>query len=178
VTAREIASHFNAKEVKRGRLWRALCPAHSDRTPSLDIKEGKSCVLLCCQSHHCDIKDIVHAAGLKLAMLRFDYEPHAKIGREKMLRFKRQRWAEGKLGRMERRQAVLMWLVALEPTEAYGTMLEGVTVGIEKHLDAADPQRVRMRKFHAAVERYGWDEVWRRFLLTDKGKAALAKADG
>lgn len=106
-------------------------------------------------------------------MLFFDWNPKSKIDRKMMEEFRRKKWEEGTLGRLKRRQAILMWLMALEPTDAYRTMLEGVTAGIEKHLDAADPQRVRMRKFHAAVDRYGWDEVWRRFLLTDKGRLMM-----
>lgn len=177
MTARDVAGHFNAKEVKRGKLWRALCPVHGDKTPSLNIKDGKTGVMIFCQSHQCSFLDIVRAAGLKPMMLRFDYDPQGKPDRKALAEFRRKRWEDGKLERMERRQAVLMWLDAMEPCDAYKVALRGVSEGIMKHLDALEPERVRMRKFHAAVARLGWDTIWDRFLMTDKGKAALAGAE-
>jgi putative DNA primase/helicase len=46
--------------------WKALCPAHGDRTPSLDVKLGNDGrVLMICRSDKgCDFKAIVAAAGL------------------------------------------------------------------------------------------------------------------
>lgn len=55
---------------KRGKGWRALCPAHDDHHPSLDITEtptGK--VLLKCWSHDCNVKQITAAIGLSVGDL-------------------------------------------------------------------------------------------------------------
>lgn len=55
---------------KRGNGWRALCPVHGDRNPSLDIDEGNNgCVLLCCRSHGCKPADIVDALELTMGDL-------------------------------------------------------------------------------------------------------------
>lgn len=49
----------------RGNGWRALCPAHEDKRPSLDIDESLTGnVLLFCRSHQCTASDICAAIGL------------------------------------------------------------------------------------------------------------------
>lgn len=54
----------------RGQGWRAVCPAHDDTRPSLDVDlahDGK--VLLCCRSAGCKPADIVRSVGLALTDL-------------------------------------------------------------------------------------------------------------
>lgn len=61
------------KEVGRG-CWRARCPAHDDRSPSLSLKEtAEGAVLVHCFAG-CTIVEITQAIGLDLADL---YPPRA-----------------------------------------------------------------------------------------------------
>ena len=65
MTGSQIAAHFNAKKIGKSK-WLAKCPAHPDRKPSLSIDEGRRGVVLFCQSHQCDVRDIVAGAGLRM----------------------------------------------------------------------------------------------------------------
>ena len=61
-----VLTHFD-RVTKTGGGWRALCPAHGDRHPSLDIAIGRGGrILFDCKSHHCDVASICAAAGLKM----------------------------------------------------------------------------------------------------------------
>lgn len=52
------------------RTWRARCPAHQDRNPSLDVKVGDDdIVLLQCRSQRCTAEAICVAVGLTLSDL-------------------------------------------------------------------------------------------------------------
>lgn len=54
---------------KSGKGFKALCPAHSDRTPSLSLKEGEDGrVLLHCFAG-CDASAVVQAIGLQMTDL-------------------------------------------------------------------------------------------------------------
>ena len=54
---------------RAGSSWRATCPAHEDRIPSLSVSEGRDGrVLLTCHAG-CDVSDIVVALGLRMAHL-------------------------------------------------------------------------------------------------------------
>jgi AAA domain/CHC2 zinc finger len=67
VRIEEIVDRLNAK--RNGTQWRAKCPAHDDRTPSLSISEGRDGrVLLKCHAG-CGLEDILAAAGLTKADL-------------------------------------------------------------------------------------------------------------
>jgi hypothetical protein len=59
------------KDVRpRGSGWRALCPAHPDKRPSLDIDAAPDgTILLTCRSRGCSAGSIVSAIGLTLADL-------------------------------------------------------------------------------------------------------------
>ena len=52
----------------RVRSWTALCPAHDDKHPSLDIDLIDDRLLLCCRTG-CSAGDVVGAVGLDLADL-------------------------------------------------------------------------------------------------------------
>jgi hypothetical protein len=58
-TAAEIA-HALGKARREGNDWRCLCPAHSDRDPSLDVAEKDGKLLVKCW-HGCSQKDIIKA---------------------------------------------------------------------------------------------------------------------
>ncbi len=52
------------------RTWRARCPAHQDRNPSLDVRVGDDdTVLLQCRSQRCTAEAICVAVGLTLSDL-------------------------------------------------------------------------------------------------------------
>lgn len=52
------------RRKKQGREWRVLCPAHPDKSPSLDIREGDAGYpVMTCRSHNCDAKEIIDAVG-------------------------------------------------------------------------------------------------------------------
>jgi hypothetical protein len=62
MSATELVQRLNAKRSGEG--WKAKCPAHDDRVPSLSIKEGSDGrVLLHCFAG-CSIDDILRAIGL------------------------------------------------------------------------------------------------------------------
>jgi hypothetical protein len=72
VVVEKIVERLNGK--RNGAQWKAKCPAHDDRTPSLSISEGRGgCVLLKCFAG-CGLDDILAAAGLTTADL-FPAEP-------------------------------------------------------------------------------------------------------
>ena len=48
MTAAELAERLQARRV--GQEWRALCPAHDDRSPSLDFRDGDKGLVLTCRS--------------------------------------------------------------------------------------------------------------------------------
>jgi len=54
-----------------GASWKALCPAHSDRRPSLTIKTGYRGLLVKCWAG-CSLSDICQAIGLTESSLFFD----------------------------------------------------------------------------------------------------------
>jgi hypothetical protein len=74
VTIAEITALFNARQAGPGR-WRARCPAHDDRSPSLSISEGANGRILLNCFARCDLSEIVHAIGIQISDL-FSDEPH------------------------------------------------------------------------------------------------------
>lgn len=54
-----------------GRGWRARCPAHEDRTPSLHIREGERGVLVKCFAG-CTVEEICAALKVMVANLFFN----------------------------------------------------------------------------------------------------------
>src|SRR5260370_6425037 len=56
--------------------WKARCPVHNDKRPSLDLSLGEKGLLLNCKAG-CSTKAIVATLGLKMADLFFN--GHAKL---------------------------------------------------------------------------------------------------
>ena len=54
---------------RNGSGYRALCPAHDDHDPSLDVSSGQRGVLVICRSQGCSLEAIVAALGLTVADL-------------------------------------------------------------------------------------------------------------
>ena len=45
--------------------YRARCPAHNDKSPSLDIQIGRTgAIIMICRSHGCTPKDIMESVGM------------------------------------------------------------------------------------------------------------------
>ncbi len=64
-TLSDVLSHFHPSK-RHGKSWRTVCPAHSDAPshPSLEITEGHTGILFCCQSKGCHVSEILAAVGL------------------------------------------------------------------------------------------------------------------
>src|SRR5262245_1934064 len=57
-----LVNLFGAR--RNGDGWKALCPAHDDRNPSLTISEGREgCALLMCRAG-CEVEDVLRTVGL------------------------------------------------------------------------------------------------------------------
>src|SRR5712672_909963 len=70
-----VLPHFS-KVQRNGKGFKALCPAHEDKQPSLSIRESNGTILLKCFAG-CEFDDIVKAAGLQPSEL-FATEPSTK----------------------------------------------------------------------------------------------------
>ena len=56
--------------------YRARCPAHNDKSPSLDIKIGHTgAIIMICRSHGCAPKDIMESVGMSENDM-FPDDPH------------------------------------------------------------------------------------------------------
>ena len=61
MTAEEVAQRYDAKRSGSG--WKAFCPAHDDKRPSLWISEGRVRVLVTCWAG-CELDAVLSAKGL------------------------------------------------------------------------------------------------------------------
>jgi hypothetical protein len=170
VSAEEFARLLNARRVKRG-AWVAKCPSHPDRTPSLSIREGKrSPIVFKCMSEGCPPKSILSAMGLRwsdvLEPRAMTPEIRAQLDDKERLRCLELRWG-----------AALLCKVALDPTRSH--YWQGAVTRIEDEInslrDKMDPARARERKIKAAIDKFGWDVIWDKFMATEKGQAVAAR---
>lgn len=65
----DILSHFKGVKSTGPNSWKALCPAHNDRKPSLSIKHEDGKWLIHCHTKGCSPQEIVKAAGLRMSDL-------------------------------------------------------------------------------------------------------------
>jgi hypothetical protein len=170
MTASEVAMMLGARKVKAG-VWMAKCPSHPDSHPSLQIKEGKRAVLLCCQSNHCTVEEIAYAMGIRMRDLWYDTE----VSREAQDRID----AEHRIEALKRKQGLMMWILALEPEKRGEEILSSVTGEIERLRTWLYPKETkaeyRQRVTQERIRRHGCDWMWDKFLSTDYGKAAAEK---
>lgn len=83
MTAAAIAELLDARQTGAGK-WMARCPAHSDRRPSLSIRQGDTGVLLHCWAG-CNTDAVLKAMGLSMRDL-FDAPLTPATRREMELR--------------------------------------------------------------------------------------------
>ena len=60
---------------KTGQGWKARCPAHEDRDPSLSVREGDRGILVKCWAG-CQLTDICSALGIRVRDLFYDANSH------------------------------------------------------------------------------------------------------
>lgn len=170
MTAQELAQILHARKVGK-RRWIAKCVAHPDRHPSLSIAEGKKGVLLKCQSNGCDTKTILDALGLRWADLFY--------GSDVTLEIKQRLAEEKRLAGLDRRFALVLWLVATDRPRRKYWHAAAVRIGTERRelREKSDPDLKRDREFQEKVRRVGWDAVWREFLASELG-GAIARQHG
>ena len=70
MTMNELLPHLDGVQ-QRGTRWAARCPAHADRSPSLQITEGDKGLLLKCWAG-CSVQEICVSLGIKQHDLFFD----------------------------------------------------------------------------------------------------------
>ncbi|TKB91790.1 MAG: hypothetical protein E8D41_09965 [Nitrospira sp.] len=68
--AAELAERITGA-MQFGEKWKACCPAHQDRRPSLTFKDGNKCILLKCFAG-CALDEICQALQLRPSDLFFD----------------------------------------------------------------------------------------------------------
>jgi hypothetical protein len=165
MTASDFAQLLHAKRVGRGR-WQAKCPSHDDRTPSLSIAEGKrSPIVFRCMSQQCDQKAILDAMGLTWADILgpcpITPEIRRRLSDQARLKRLEGRWMTCSMNRVWDARNRNYWAKAAQKLDE-----EIAALAIRM-----DPSEDRERRMKAAIERYGWDAIWTRFLLTAKGRA-------
>jgi putative DNA primase/helicase len=69
ITAEQLLDRFERTHRLRDGEWMALCPAHTDRNPSLHVSHGDDRWLLHCHAG-CATEDVLAAAGLSWSDLR------------------------------------------------------------------------------------------------------------
>lgn len=65
-TAEQVAAHLDRARRVRDGQWMACCPAHDDRSPSLQITDGHSRLLLHCFSGCTfeEVRDVLQSRGI------------------------------------------------------------------------------------------------------------------
>jgi hypothetical protein len=71
MTTAELLLNLDAVRRRGAGRWSARCPAHSDNSPSLSIREGDRGILLKCWAG-CTLEEITAELGLRVTDLFFD----------------------------------------------------------------------------------------------------------
>ena len=111
MTVSQVAQAFQSPRKIGRDKWKALCPIHGDRKPSLHIWGGDRWVLLKCQSHQCAVVDIVKSVGLRMRDLCYtsrDFSSEALQALQKQQRINRLYEAEMRIRDLK------LWLKSLE----------------------------------------------------------------
>lgn len=101
--ATQLLAHLERVRPTRRGSWRAICPGHQDRVPSLDLAEGADGRLLLTCRAGCRTEEVLGALGLDWSALFADGRPprrrpqHRSLLDEARARVlaeaRRQRWA-------------------------------------------------------------------------------------
>src|SRR4029077_5210347 len=78
MTAAEILPRLESVRARGHGRWHARCPAHTDKSPSLSIREGDDGRLLVHCFAGCTIEKITDALGLRVADLFTDATTETK----------------------------------------------------------------------------------------------------
>jgi putative DNA primase/helicase len=79
MTEEQLLAKFpSARKV--GQAFRALCPVHGDKNPSLTISRGTKKWLLICRSQGCSERKILDAIGLQPQDVYFHHQPRVGFG--------------------------------------------------------------------------------------------------
>jgi hypothetical protein len=68
MTAAELLDRLNHVHSRGAGRWTALCPAHTDRSPSLSIAQGNRGILLWCFAG-CSVEAVCRALGFRVSDL-------------------------------------------------------------------------------------------------------------
>ena len=168
MTAADFASLLNARRAGRGR-WTAKCPVHGDQRASLSIAEGKRRpILFSCMSQHCSPESILDAMGLTWQDVLGDRavtpEIRQRLKDQERLKRLETRWLACSMNTVWDSGNRHYWEVAARKTDGE----------IDALRCKMDPPG-REEQIKAAITKYGWDEIWRRFMETEKRKALSAQ---
>jgi hypothetical protein len=171
MTAAHFASLLNARKVGRDK-WMARCPSHDDNNPSLSIAVGKRTpIVMKCMSQGCEPTAILKAMGLSWSDV---------LEEKKITPAMRGRWADEK--RLETLEFLAGWCpfhAFMDGRTAYWDEMERVLESRAKALrdklyPEAAAERKRVEKVHRYIAKFGWDNLWEKWLATEAGKAAQA----
>jgi hypothetical protein len=152
MTASQISKLLRGKRIGHGR-YLAKCPAHPDNHPSLNIRDGKKCVLLKCWPG-CTPEQIVSAMGLRMSDLW--YESRSSISEEANSRLNDERLLED----LERLWGLVIWLKAVEPLNHYWEALEHKLAEDRKQLILKlYPARKAAYDLQVKIRSVGWDAM-------------------
>lgn len=104
MTAGQFAALLKAKRIGRGK-WIALCPVHREKTPSLNIAEGKRAILVKCFGCGADGKQIAKALGISVSDLFYD---------KATLQVRARTSLQEQRASLERQLGLVVWLGAVE----------------------------------------------------------------
>ncbi len=69
MTIENLLSRLDKVRNRGGGKWMASCPCHTDKTPSLAIKEDGGTILLHCFSQQCSPQEICSSIGIEITEL-------------------------------------------------------------------------------------------------------------
>lgn len=169
MTAADFAGLTNARRCGKGK-WVAKCPAHADRIPSLSITEGrKHPVVFTCRSQGCSREDILAAMGISWGDVLgggiITPEIRQKLRDQEYLKTLKNRWI-----------SLVILTVADSDNRHHWTReahrIDSEILLLERKMATTPQREIKMK---AAIQRHGWDVIWEKFLLTEKGQAEAAQ---
>lgn len=156
MTASSIAQLLHGKRYKQG-CWKARCPIHQEKTASLNIREGKTAVLVHCFGCGADGKAVMQAIGLSPRHLFYSSETAPAV---------RQRVSQqDQLESLDRQLGLIAVLGAIDGKPAYWNAAEKrIKAEIDQLRCRLEPEKVyqewRERMLKARVKKLGWEGLW------------------